>query len=61
MIGICCVTHPESIRGKSVLDDKVGIYQIQNPISAITIRKSIDNFNADSIRKLWESYNEKGI
>ena len=47
MIGICCVTHPESIRGKSVLDDKVGIYQIHNPISAMTIRKNIDNIIQD--------------
>tara|TARA_B100000959_G_C14510399_1_gene431094 strand:- start:45 stop:569 length:525 start_codon:yes stop_codon:yes gene_type:complete len=61
MIGICCVTHPESIRCKSVLDDKVGIYQIHNPMSAMTIRKNIDNINANSMRKLWESYNEEGI
>ena len=61
MIGICCVTHPESIRSKSVLDDKVGIYQIHNPMSAMTIRKNIDNINANSMIKLWESYNEEGI
>ena len=61
MFGICCVTHPESIRGKSVLDDKVGIYQIHNPMSAMTIRKNIDNINANSMIKLWESYNEEGI
>ncbi len=61
MFGICCVTHPELVRSKNVLDNKVGLYQIHNPISAIKIRKNITNTNANTMRKLWKSYNEGTI
>ena len=61
MLGICCVTHPESVRNKSVLDGKIGMYEIYNPFSAITIRNNLDNISVNSIKQLWKLYDEKTI
>jgi hypothetical protein len=61
MLGICCVTYPESVRNKSVLDGKIGMYEIYNPFSAITIRNDLDNISVNSIKQLWKLYDEKTI
>jgi CMP-N-acetylneuraminic acid synthetase/GT2 family glycosyltransferase len=49
MLGICCVTRPEMIRNNSVLDGKVGIYEIDNQISAMTVRKDTDKHMRESM------------
>ena len=58
MLGICCVTHPMMIRTQSVLDGKTGLYKITNDFSSITVRKDVDNHNAESMRQLWKSSNK---
>jgi rhamnosyltransferase len=49
MLGICCVTHPEMIRNNTVLNGKVGIYEIDNQISAMTVRKDTDKNMRESM------------
>jgi hypothetical protein len=30
--GLCCVTHPEFAREGSLLGERIGIYEVNNPI-----------------------------
>lgn len=51
--GIGCVTHPEFLREGSLLGEKVGIYEIDNPYSAIEVRSEDDFKLASKIIGGW--------
>lgn len=46
--GLCCVTHPEFIRQERMLGNKVGLYDVKHPLSALEVR-------TDKGRKLAQS------
>ncbi len=51
--GIGCVTHPEFLREGSLLGEKVGIYEIDNPYSSIEVRGDEDFKLAEKLIKGW--------
>jgi CMP-N-acetylneuraminic acid synthetase/GT2 family glycosyltransferase len=55
MPGLCCVTYPELIRDNSVFNHKVGLYEILNPISSISIRDKTSDRLASSIFQIWNN------
>ena len=54
MPGLCCVTYPELIRNNSIFNGNVGIYEVDNPISSITVRKSMGTTVANQMCEFWE-------
>lgn len=55
MKGLCCVTHPEFVREGSLLGDKVGIYEVNNPYSSIEVRDEEDFKLAEKLIDFWIS------
>lgn len=51
--GLCCVTHPEFIRGGSLLGTRIGIYEILNPYSPIEVRNDEDLRLAERLVDHW--------
>jgi len=51
--GLCCVTRAEIIREGRLLGDKIGLYEVDNPYSAIEVREEDDFRLAENILKLW--------
>jgi rhamnosyltransferase len=40
LVGLGCVTHPMFLRTGSVFDGKVGLFEVEHPLSAIQVRSS---------------------
>ena len=40
--GVGCITHPEFLRRGSLLGNKIGLYEINDPYSQLEVRDSID-------------------
>ena len=53
LIGLCCVTHPDVVRSKSVLNSKIGLFEINNPLSTITVLKDADKNFSSLILNAW--------
>ncbi len=51
--GLCCVTRAEIMREGRLLGDKVGLYEVDDPYSAIEVREEDDFRLAENILKLW--------
>lgn len=51
--GVGCVTHPEFLREGRLLGDKIGIYEIDNPYSAIEVRSEEDFRLAERLVDPW--------
>jgi rhamnosyltransferase len=49
--GLCCVTHPEFIRNEQLLGNKVGLYEVRSPFSAIEVRDDLSRKIAEQIIK----------
>ena len=57
LFGLCCVTHPTTIRKTNLFEDRYGIYQIKNQISSIPIRDENEAYDLKSLLKnWWDSY-----
>lgn len=52
--GLCCVTHPEFLREGSLLGEKIGIYEIDDPYSSIEVRNAEDFRLAERLLEGWE-------
>jgi CMP-N-acetylneuraminic acid synthetase len=52
--GLCCVTHPEFLREGSLLGERIGIYEINNPYSSIEVRGKEDLEMAEKLIEGWE-------
>ena len=51
--GLCTVTLPEFLREGSLLGEKIGIYEIDNPYSAIEVREEDDFRMAEKLIYSW--------
>jgi hypothetical protein len=52
--GLCCVTHPEFLREGSLLGERIGIYEVNNPYSPIEVRGKKEFRLAEKIIEGWE-------
>ena len=60
MKGLCCVTHPEFIREGSLLGERIGIYEVNNPYSHIEVRDEEDFKLAEKLIDSWTLEEHKG-
>lgn len=51
--GLCCVTHPEFLREGSLLGERIGIYEVNNPYSPIEVREEEDFKLAERLIDFW--------
>lgn len=51
--GVGCVTHPEFLRDGSILGQKIGFYELEDPYSQIEVRSKEDFKMASVIIKEW--------
>lgn len=51
--GLCCVTHPEFIREGSLLGERIGIYEVNNPYSPLEVREDEDFRMAERLIDFW--------
>jgi CMP-N-acetylneuraminic acid synthetase len=58
--GLCCVTRSEFLRQERFLGNKVGLFEIDNPYSAIEIREDVDFQMAEYLMKAWEMWKSGG-
>ena len=49
--GLGCVTYPEFIRNEQMLGNKIGLYEIEQPLAGIEFR---DDFSSDLASKILE-------
>ena len=52
--GLCCVTHPEFLRQEKLFEGKVGLYEINTPLSFFEVR---DKIGRETASKLMSYYN----
>lgn len=51
--GLCSITHPEFIRAGSLLGEKIGIFEVNNPYSSIEVREKSDFIMAEKLIDHW--------
>ncbi len=51
--GLCCVTHPEFVREGSLLGNRIGVYEVNNPYSSIEVRGEEDLRMAERLIGSW--------
>ncbi len=51
--GLCCVTHPEFLREGSLLGERIGIYEVNNPYSPIEVRGEEEIRMAEGLIDNW--------
>ena len=51
--GLCCVTHPEFVREGSLLGERIGIYEVNNPYSPIEVRGEEGFKKAEKLIGFW--------
>jgi len=51
--GLCTITLPEFVREGSLLGDKIGIYEVDNPYSPIEVREEEDFRMAEKLIDSW--------
>ncbi len=57
LTGLACVTHASFIRNGEVLGDKLGVYEINDPLSAEPVRDKIGvTFAEEFIEAWWNKY-----
>jgi rhamnosyltransferase len=52
--GLCCVTHPEFLRQENLFEGRVGLYEINQPLSFVEVR---DKDGRETATKLISNYN----
>lgn len=52
--GLCCVTHPEPLRAGSLLGNRVGLFEIDDPFAPIEVRSKRDIVFAESLLGAWK-------
>jgi len=40
--GLCCVTHPESLRQENLIGNKVGLFEVHSPLASFEVRSDHD-------------------
>ena len=40
--GLCCVTHPESLRQENLIGNKVGLFEVHSPLASFEVRSDYD-------------------
>lgn len=58
MKGLGCVTHPEFLREGSLLGEKIGIFEVNNPYSSIEVREEEDFRMAEKLIGSWIENNK---
>ncbi len=51
--GLCCVTHSEFVREGSLLGERIGIYEVNNPYSPIEVRGEEEIRMAEGLIDNW--------
>ena len=51
--GLCCVTHPEFVREGSLLGERIGIYEVNNPYSPLEVRGEEEYRMAEGLIDNW--------
>ena len=51
--GLCCVTHPEFVRKGSLLGERLGIYEVNNPYASIEARGEEEFRMAEGLINNW--------
>lgn len=59
MKGLCCVTHPEFLRAGSLLGERIGIYEVNNPYSPLEVREEEDFRMAEKLVEDWKKNDNK--
>ena len=54
--GLCCVVHTEFLRQGHLLGSRIGLFEIDNPYSAIEVREEEDFHLAEHLMKAWHAY-----
>lgn len=53
LLGLACVTHPMLLRVGNMFDGKVGIFEVDNPLSAIEVRNATTLSVAEQLLSDW--------
>jgi rhamnosyltransferase len=59
LMGLACIIKPSLIRSGELLGKNIGLFEVTDPFSSITIRNSSELSIADNLFKLWEKNNLK--
>ena len=47
--GLCCVTHTEFVRQERIIGNKVGLFEVQSPLSSFEVRDAVSRILAEEI------------
>lgn len=57
LLGLGCIIKPSLIKSGELLGKNIGLFEVSDPFSSITIRDSSELSIADNLLRLWEKHN----